>query len=77
MLQRTILFLLCLALLLGLLALAAQRHEALQRARAERFSALVPGSRFRGCICRLPMSSPAARQLLRRIFGHAYIRVVP
>ena len=75
--KHVLLIILCLALLLGLLTAAAQRRELVQDARAARFSSIVPSACFRGCICRLPASSPAARQLLRRIFGRSYIRIVP
>ncbi len=68
---------LCFALLLGLFAAALDRHEAMQRTRLERFFPPASGLRYQNGCCILRASAHAARQLLRRVLGGAYVRIVP
>ena len=77
MLKQAFLIFLCLALLLGLLSAALDRHKALRCARLERFSSIAPGVRYRNGACMLPVSGHAARLILHRIFGGCYLRIVP
>ena len=68
---------LCFALLLGLFAAALDRHEAMQRTRLERLFPAMSSVRYHNGCCILPAPSPVVRQLLRRILGGAYVRIVP
>ena len=68
---------LCFALLLGLFAAMPDRHEALQMARLERLFPAISGLRYQNGCCILPAPSPVVRQLLRRVLGGAYVRIVP
>ena len=68
---------LCFALLLGLFAAALDRHEAMQRTRLERLFPAMSSVRYHNGCCILRASAHAARQLLRRVLGGAYVRIVP
>ena len=75
--KSAILIVLCLALLLGLFAAALDLHEAMQRTRLERFFPPASGLRYQNGCCILPAPTPVVRQLLRRVLGGAYVRIVP
>ena len=75
--KHALLIVLCLALLLGLFAAILDRHEALQMARLERLFPAMSSVRYHNGCCILPAPSPVVRQLLRRILGGAYVRIVP
>ena len=75
--KSALLIVLCLALLLGLFAAILDRHETLQTARLERLFPAISGLRYQSGCCILPAPSPVVRQLLRRILGGAYVRIVP
>ena len=75
--KHALLIVLCLALLLGLFAAILDRHEALQMARLERLFPAISGLRYQSGCCILRASAHAARQLLRRVLGGAYVRIVP
>lgn len=75
--KSALLIVLCLALLLGLFAAILDRHEALQKARLEQLFPPASGLRYQNGCCILPAPSPVVRQLLRRILGGAYVRIVP
>ena len=75
--KHALLIVLCLALLLGLFAAILDRHETLQTARLERLFPAISGLRYQSGCCILRASAHAVRQLLRRILGGAYVRIVP
>ena len=75
--KSVLLIVLCLALLLGLFAAILDRHETLQTARLERLFPAISGLRYQNGCCILPAPSPVVRQLLRRVLGGAYVRIVP
>lgn len=75
--KHVLALILCFALLLGLFAAALDRHEAMQRTRLERFFPPASGLRYQNGCCILRASAHAARQLLRRVLGGAYVRIVP
>lgn len=75
--KHVLALILCFALLLGLFAAALDRHETLQTARLERLFPAISGLRYQSGCCILPAPSPVVRQLLRRILGGAYVRIVP
>ena len=75
--KHALLIVLCLALLLGLFAAILDRHEAMQRTRLERLFPAISGLRCQNGCCILPAPSPVVRQLLRRVLGGAYVRIVP
>ena len=75
--KHVLAMLLCFALLLGLFAAALDRHVAMQRTRLERFFPPASGLRYQNGCCILPAPSPVVRQLLRRVLGGAYVRIVP
>lgn len=75
--KHALLIVLCLALLLGLFAAILDRHETLQTARLERLFPAISGLRYQSGCCILRASAHAARQLLRRVLGGAYVRIVP
>ena len=75
--KSAILIVLCLALLLGLFAAILDRHKALQMARLERLFPAMSSVRYHNGCCILRAPSHAVRQLLRRVLGGAYVRIVP
>ena len=75
--KHALLIVLCLALLLGLFAAILDWHETLQTARLERLSPAISGLRYQSGCCILRAPSHAVRQLLRRVLGGAYVRIVP
>ena len=74
--KHALLIVLCLALLLGLFAAILDRHETLQTARLERLFPAISGLRYQSGCCILRASAHGARQLLSRVLGGAYVRIV-
>ena len=75
--KHVLALILCFALLLGLFAAALDRHGVLQKARLEQLFPPASGLRYQNGCCILPAPSPVVRQLLRRVLGGAYVRIVP